>query len=711
MKKSSQVRTRPSTRRVTSAFLACVVIPELLLVQTHSAAQTTAPPQQAQAADQDCEKIKQEIQQLEDELAKISAAMQALTSELDQLNKDIAEAQATLKEVTAGVNAGRFSEAFRGEVLDILAELMRERNQIEQQLEDDAKEIQAVKDKIADLLSKLGNCGLPGTTEPPKGQIAGPPQSGGAPSSPQTPAGEATTPLQPPGQQVAGQDCEKIKQEIQQLQDELAKISARMQALTDELDQLNKDIAEVQATLREVTAGVNAGRFSEAYRGEVLDILAELMRDRNQIEQQLEDDAKEIQAIKNKIADLLIKLANCGPPSNTQPPKEEAPKEQPTPPPKPASSSSQTSMNTTGAGIQPQLRGSGGPSIINANTPATAGFDGAVLFPLGNRAVAGPTPGCSGIGMTSTGQGQYGPSKLVPATVIPGATSPGFAVDVKTPSGLNTVIFTTPRGNGIEVYLPNQLFSGKAFSASMKIDVKNPDKNDPNGYEIRVGSQEAPLSNGVFSVLPEAAAQSATELVLVDKKGKQKAGVSLPLYPPLPALPQQFDLPTSGTSGDLIVVRGPIEGAIQPSDYVKVGGKNIQVLAKTSNELVALNTSDVPGLTEIESNINGAVAKRRFRNLTLKLWADKYHLLKGEGTTTHILVGGLEQLEAPASMTIKTTGAVNMDGGNSQALSITAERVKSDGTYSLDRHLSSYEAGGFGVTVTVRAVPNCGSPQ
>jgi len=58
-------------------------------------------------------------------------------------------------------------------------------------------------------------------------------------------------------------------------------------------------------------------------------------------------------------------------------------------PPAP-SSSSQTSMSTTGSGIQFQLRGIGGVSFINGNTPATAGFDGAVLFPLGSRISIGP---------------------------------------------------------------------------------------------------------------------------------------------------------------------------------------------------------------------------------------------------------------------------------------------------------------------------------
>ena len=50
-------------------------------------------------------------------------------------------------------------------------------------------------------------------------------------------------------------------------------------------------------------------------------------------------------------------------------------------------------MGTAGSGIQFQLRGIGGASLINGNTPTTGGFDGAVLFPLGNRISIGPTAG------------------------------------------------------------------------------------------------------------------------------------------------------------------------------------------------------------------------------------------------------------------------------------------------------------------------------
>jgi len=200
---------------------------------------------------------------------------------------------------------------------------------------------------------------------------------------------KTTSPLQ----QAADQDCENIKQGIQQLQQDLAAISVEMQRLTELLDQVNNGVAKTQAAVSTATAHANAGLTNETLRGQLLDTLGKLLNTRRQIKQQLEDDASIMQEIKNEIADLLSKLANCARPSTTQPPKQGPQDQQPAPPSKSTPSKSQTSMSTTGAGIQFQFRGFGGATIINGNTPSTSGFDGAVLFPLGNRVLVGPTAG------------------------------------------------------------------------------------------------------------------------------------------------------------------------------------------------------------------------------------------------------------------------------------------------------------------------------
>jgi hypothetical protein len=50
-------------------------------------------------------------------------------------------------------------------------------------------------------------------------------------------------------------------------------------------------------------------------------------------------------------------------------------------------------MGATGAGIQFQLRGIGGASFINGNTPSTGGLDGGVFFPITPHFHLGPSAG------------------------------------------------------------------------------------------------------------------------------------------------------------------------------------------------------------------------------------------------------------------------------------------------------------------------------
>lgn len=93
--------------------------------------------------------------------------------------------------------------------------------------------------------------------------------------------------------------------------------------------------------------------------------------------------------------------------------------------------------------------------------------------------------------------------------------------------------------------------------------------------------------------------------------------------------------------------------------------------------------------------------RKKFRNLTLKVSADKYNLVKGESTQLHIVVSGLERLEAPAKMTIDASGVISMGGGNSQKMTIEPAEVNADGTYTTGNALTALSAGTFGVKVVV----------
>lgn len=82
-------------------------------------------------------------------------------------------------------------------------------------------------------------------------------------------------------------------------------------------------------------------------------------------------------------------------------------------------SASYSKYSTPGASPTIQVRGFGGATFVNGNTPGTAGFDGAVLFPLGNRVLLGPTAGFQWVdsSIVSTIGGGPPPSTFIDTSV------------------------------------------------------------------------------------------------------------------------------------------------------------------------------------------------------------------------------------------------------------------------------------------------------
>jgi hypothetical protein len=285
-------------------------------------------------------------------------------------------------------------------------------------------------------------------------------------------------------------------------------------------------------------------------------------------------------------------------------------------------------------------------------------------------------------------------------TVLPEAAT-GFSASVKTPNGLHTIVFTTPGKDTLEVYLPNRLSAGSGFTATMKLLPRAGATIDTlKNYSIQIGGQRLQLSDGKFDIRLPGQTNETTSLRLVDKNGNQLAGVELPVFhgitPPL-----STSVPGSGTFGNLVEITCPCAGNLGMNDYLKIGGEEMPLLASSPGSIVALNKYTTPGMTQVEVNTGGVVTTREFRNLTLKVTADKLQLLKGETTIVHIVVAGLENLKAPAKMTIKASGVVTMGGGNLQTIAIDPAAVKADGTYTTAQTLVADSAGTFGVDVTV----------
>ena len=88
--------------------------------------------------------------------------------------------------------------------------------------------------------------------------------------------------------------------------------------------------------------------------------------------------------------------------------------------------------------------------------------------------------------------------------------------------------------------------------------------------------------------------------------------------------------------------------------------------------------------------------------MAINLSAPKLNLLRGETTTLHVVVVGLGGIAGDQSLDLENTSpsVIKMSGGDRQHINIRASEVRPDGTYSIDRTLTSIMAGSFGVNAT-----------
>ena len=181
-----------------------------------------------------------------------------------------------------------------------------------------------------------------------------------------------------------------------------------------------------------------------------------------------------------------------------------------------------------------------------------------------------------------------------------------------------------------------------------------------NGYVLEVGKEKRPARDGAFKwIVPAAVAGAATRLSLIDRRGRPVASAQVPVLSTPPLRPGEHQLPTIGQTGRTIEVPGPCDGDLGNAS-VRVGGRETRLFAESPRKLIAQSPSDIVGPTEIEVREGGANAKGPYRNIAVKLTADRVNLTKGERTTLHVEVRGLERLDAELPLVIQnqSPGAV-----------------------------------------------------
>ncbi len=279
-------------------------------------------------------------------------------------------------------------------------------------------------------------------------------------------------------------------------------------------------------------------------------------------------------------------------------------------------------------------------------------------------------------------------------------------------SSLRVTPLAVPHGT-LRVYLPDDIAAGDTISGTVVAEPggrtdaeRNANASELNGYVIDVATKNVRVAQRAFIfIVPPAAA--AIVLVLQEPKGKTVARRSLPVRSPQPpfarnALPRDFHFPQVVAAGQPFPIAGPFSGDAVKSTLA-LGGQPVDIVAESPRTVVATAPTNVSGPTSFLLHEGGVAVVAPCRIITLQLTAPKTSLTKGERTTLHVVVSGLDGLREPIAVRLEnsTPGVVSLAGGQMQVLTIAPSDVRPDRTYTADRDVTSLRPGGFTISAAI----------
>jgi hypothetical protein len=277
-------------------------------------------------------------------------------------------------------------------------------------------------------------------------------------------------------------------------------------------------------------------------------------------------------------------------------------------------------------------------------------------------------------------------------------------VRVEREEGVYRVIFNV-KGVGTDyVNFPDDMPPGGVISGTVFAvpdgakDVAAKNRKALENYTVEVDDRKISAGQRVFHLtLPPASRHASVAVRLLDNKGKAVAEESVAVSSRRPEQPKDFSFPHYTQSGQFLSVACPCDGVIADDDFIKVGETQILTLAKSSGQVAALNTSEVVGPTDIVIRERGQVRKGTTRNISLRITADDYALLKGQRTKMHVAISGLDGLNEVLHWRLRnySTNVLTMSGGDEQELDIRPEDVRAGGVYTAERILTGITVGAF----------------
>ena len=278
----------------------------------------------------------------------------------------------------------------------------------------------------------------------------------------------------------------------------------------------------------------------------------------------------------------------------------------------------------------------------------------------------------------------------------------GYHVGTNAANGLFVTTFDTPQGT-IKVNLTDDVATGDTISGTVETEPtgkgdaeRAQNQAELSGYVIEIEGKKTTVVEKKISWAIPTTLTSDAKLIVLEHRGQTVATSEIPISQMPTSTPTQTTLPTGGQQGRTIECRGNFP----PTDQVSIGGSVLPEVARSPRKIVVRNTSETLGPTTIKAGPQECP----FRNISIKLSAPRLNLQRGETTTLHVVVMGLAGITqgVPLDLVNNSPNVIKMAGGEVQHLTIQPGQVQAGGTYTLDLTLTGTQAGGFGITGTVK---------
>jgi IPT/TIG domain-containing protein len=310
-------------------------------------------------------------------------------------------------------------------------------------------------------------------------------------------------------------------------------------------------------------------------------------------------------------------------------------------------------------------------------------------------------------------------------------TAPQNNSSVKTTNGLTVVTFAIDPGK-IILNLPDDLRAGDTISGTVVEEPKGTtaaekekNKSVLEGMVIDLEGTKVPVRQPHFTWIPPtlppgAAPRYQLRIIEVSTPGSSGSQhvysdcmIQTYNFPRLSASGSEnliekpeIKIPPLGQTGRPIVITGAFDGN-SDNTIVTVGDQTLAPLAESPRRVVFESPSKVTGPVGISVKEGGAETKGPYRNVGVNLTAPKTSLKKGESTELRVEVQGLQGITQPIPLHLTNGGAVTMQGGNTQTMSIKPSDVQSNGIYTTTRTITGVQAGLWNATATVVVFDVC----